>query len=155
MQQQSRRTPYDDDYGTCLDTYCDLRVYPGELSPHEITKRLGVEPTEVNVAGEARKGSQGRERILKINGWFLSSEGRVESKDLRRHLDWLLERLQPAARGLAELQSLSGVRMSINCVWWSRSGHGGPTLWPEQMRAMADLNLECTFDVYFEGEDDE
>lgn len=27
-------------------------------------------------------------------------------------------------------------------------GHGGPTLWPEQMRTMAERNLECGFDIY-------
>jgi hypothetical protein len=35
--------------------------------------------------------------------------------------------------------------VSVNCIWWSRFGDGGPTLWPEQVRALADLNLECSF----------
>ena len=30
----------------------------------------------------------------------------------------------------------------------------GPTLWPEQMQPMADLNLECSFDISFFGDDD-
>jgi len=53
------------------------------------------------------------------------------------------------------LQNIPGVRMSVNCVWYSRSGHGGPTLWPEQMRVLADLNLECSFDIYFQDKDDD
>jgi hypothetical protein len=43
--------------------------------------------------------------------------------------------------------------MRVNCVWWSAAGHGGPTLWPEQMAALAALNLECSFDVYFFGDE--
>lgn len=83
-----------------------------------------------------------------MNGWFLSTGGVVASRDVRHHLDWLLERLMPARGALVALQQCAGVRMSVVCVWWSREGHGGPTLWPEQMRGLADLNLECSFDVY-------
>src|SRR5690606_25699059 len=81
-------------------------------------------------------------------------EGKVKSLDLRRHLDWLIGMIQPHSKRLAELQQIPDVRMSVTSVWWSRSGHGGPTLWPEQMRALADMNLECDFDIYF-AEDDE
>ena len=43
--------------------------------------------------------------------------------------------------------------MGIDCRWESRGGQGGPTLWPEQMRAMADLDLECSFYIEFYGEE--
>ena len=39
--------------------------------------------------------------------------------------------------------------MGIDCVWRSLAGHGGPVLWPEQMKKMSRLNLECSFDIYF------
>ena len=45
--------------------------------------------------------------------------------------------------------------MTVNCIWYSRSGHGGPTLWPEDMADLARLNLECTFDVYFLSDDED
>jgi hypothetical protein len=151
----SRRTPYDDEYGTCLETRVELIIYPGELSPHEITKRLGIDPSQVNIAGEERVNRLGRNRRVMINGWFLSSDGQVESRDARRHLDWLLQRLLPRSERLAQLQQMSGIRMSVSCAWYSRSGHGGPTLWPEQMKALADLNLECSFDIYFLPDDDD
>jgi hypothetical protein len=46
--------------------------------------------------------------------------------------------------------------MSVNCVWWSKEGGGGPTLWPAQMRSLAELNLECSFEFadYSEGGQD-
>jgi hypothetical protein len=153
--QSSRNTPIDDEYGTCIETRAKLLIYPGEMSPHEVTRRLGVEPTEANVAGEERLNRLGRQRVIKLNGWFLSSEGHVTSLDTRRHLDWLLARIEPKKEALLALQSVPGVRMTVSCPWYSRSGHGGPTLWPEQMRALADLNLECGFDFYFLPDDDE
>jgi hypothetical protein len=145
----SRRTPYDDEYGTCLETRAELLIYPGALSPHEVTDRLQLEPSRINIVGEEHVNELGRKRVVKANGWFLSSEGQVESLDTRRHLDWLLERLAPRSQSLKEIQSIPGIHMSVNCPWYSRSGHGGPTLWPEQMRALADLDLECSFDIYF------
>ena len=149
----SRLTPYDDLYETCERTCAKLLIYPGEQSPDTITECLGIVPTQVNRKGEKRISQRtGRSHIVKMNGWFLFSEEHVVSKDLRRHLDWLIERLGPAREPLLALQETTNVVMTISCVWWSAHGHGGPTLWPQQMRAMADLGLECSFDVYFFGE---
>lgn len=89
------------------------------------------------------------------NAWFLSSEQNVNSRDLRRHLDWLLARLAPAGEALRRLQQEQDVRMSVICIWWSAHGGGGPTLWPEQMKVMAELGLECGFEVAFFGNEDE
>jgi hypothetical protein len=151
----SHRTPYDDGYESCLETRAELLIYTGAIPPDEVSSRLGTEPTEINVAGRVRVNEYGRERVVKTSSWSLSSEGHVQSKDVRSHLDWLLARLEPSRTALLQLQSEADVRMSINVVWWSRGGSGGPTLWPQQMRAMSDLNLECSFDVYFESDDDE
>lgn len=89
-----------------------------------------------------------------MNGWFLSSEDYVKSLDVRRHLDWLLMRLTPKREELLSIQHEPGMRMAVICVWHSRSGTGGPVLWPEQMSQLADLNLECGFDIYFFEDDD-
>lgn len=146
-------TPYDDSYPTCEFTYAHLRVYTGEMEPEWVTQRLRVSPTHVNRKGESKVNSLGRERVSKRNGWFLSSEGKSSSLDLRRHLDWLLDKLEPSASQLRELQEAPGVTMDVSCIWWSAHAQGGPTLWPEQMRRLANLNLECQFDISFYGED--
>lgn len=147
----SRRHPYNDAYPTCERTDAKLVIYPARLDPRAISDRLGISPTRFSVEGKPDDTGQPAPRSL----WVLSSENRVASKDLRRHLDWLIERLMPAKDALRALQAAGGNRMSIACIWWSAHGQGGPTLWPEQMAAMAELGLECTFDISFYGEDDE
>ena len=119
-----------------------------------MTAKLGLEPQETMTKGLPHELPSGRLREATVSGWFLSSEGQVASKDLRDHLDWLLDRLRPAAAGLSVLQA-DEVRMEIWCRWDSASGHGGPTLEPEQMRLMAELNLQCGFDIYFAGDEEE
>lgn len=125
------------------------------MLPEEVTRCLGIHPSESRTVGEEIVNSLGRKRIARSTFWSLSSEGHVRSLDLRRHLDWLLAQLATCAESLAALQAVRGVKMRVDCVWYSKAGHGGPTLWPEQMRRMADLNLECGFDIYFFPDDSE
>ena len=151
----TRLTPYDASYGACERTYAELRIYAGAMEPELVTKRLQVSPTSIQKKGEKKVNSLGRVREVPLNGWFFSSEGKVSSLDVRHHLDWLLDRIEPARNELRYLQSMAGLTMQIDCVWWSSTGHGGPTLWPEQMRRIAALDLECSFDIYFFGDDEE
>lgn len=144
----------DDDYPTCARTYATLRIYPGELDPSEVTSRLGIEPSNWQRRGEVVARANRPPQVASINGWFLTSNSRVESRDSRRHVDWLLDQLAPATNALRSLQ-MQGCRMDIACYWVSRSGHGGPTIPPPQMRRLADLNIELGFDFYspYESED--
>lgn len=150
---KSRGTPINSNYESCEECRASLLIYPENIHPDEVSRILQLEPTKKNIIGTKITNSHGRTREITILGWFLSSEKYVQSKDIREHLDWLLNKILPASDGLNKLQNIDGVTMGINCVWWSK-GSGGPTLWPEQMKAIADLNLECSFDFYFFGEEE-
>jgi len=151
----SRRTPINHSYGTCDRTCAKLLIYPSELKHEDITASLGLEPTEAHNNGDEIPTIRGTMRVAKVTFWLLSSENYVVSKDVRAHLDWLLERLSNSHDALRDLQQTHEVKMSVDCPWWSRGGHGGPALWPEQMRQLAELNLECSFEVQFYPDDDE
>jgi hypothetical protein len=132
------------DYPTCQRTYATLRIYPAALDPADVTARLGLEPSDWQRRGESRKPGG---RPAKLHGWFLSSEGAIESRDVRRHLDWLLSRIDSRADALHALRS-DGCRMDVSCFWVSASGHGGPSVLPTQMGPLARLGLELWFDIY-------
>ena len=138
---------YDDDYPTCAGTYTTLRIYPGEIDPAAVTDRLGIEPSKWQRRGEPTRHAGGPSKVAPLNGWFLESRGQVDSRDSRRHVDWLLDRVEPSAEALRSLQG-AGCRMDISCFWTSRSGHGGPTIPPDQMRRLAALDIELWFDFY-------
>lgn len=155
-----RMTELDDDYGTCERTYTELRIYSESLSPDEITQKIGVTPTSTQVKGEIKKRflkinsnlAVPKERTVPINGWFFSSEGTVASKDVRRHLDFLLSRIKKVESRFLELQN-EELTIGINCVWWSANNSGGPAIWPEQMACLGELGLELSFDFCFYGDD--
>lgn len=146
---------YDDAYSSCERTLAELRIYPGQRDPDWVTDFLGIEPTETNRKGEQHQNSLGIVRTVRISSWFLSSEGKVNSKDARRHLDWLLDALECAPTRVNALVTDETVRIYVICVWWSAAGHGGPTISPSQMARLAQLGLELGFDVYFLADDDE
>jgi hypothetical protein len=138
-------SPVNDENEDIERTCAILCIYAGEMHPDVVTDLLKIRPTDVVAVGERGKVNRlGLAPIGKINAWFLSSEHHVKSKDLRRHLNWLIGQLRPSRDFLTKLQLKEGVRMYVSCPWWSRSGGGGPSLWPEQMLGMAELNLECT-----------
>ena len=110
-------TTYDDAYPTCEETYAELRIYTGEAAPQRVAEALRLKPTTLLVAGESK---------ARVNGWFLSTRGQVESRDVRRHVDWLLEQLLPRRLELHTLQAEPHLWMDVFCYWRSTQGHGGP-----------------------------
>jgi hypothetical protein len=141
---------YDDDYATCVKTFAWLRVMNEGLEPESATRILGIEPTRTQRRGELPRPKA--KRPLENGGWFLESVDHVESRDARRHLDWILERLRGKADAIAQLKA-QGHRIDL-CIRWDSVGHGGPTLDPRQMSELGALDTELWFDVYFAGEDD-
>lgn len=136
---------YDDNWATCARTYASLRIFKSDLDPNAVEKLLGLEATDSYRTGD-RVGSQGGHRT---NGaWILSTESTVVSKDLRRHIDWLLDRIDPRAMEFDELAG-TGVEADIFCYWESATGHGGPGLSPPQMERLVRRNLPVGVDVYF------
>ena len=150
-----RLTPYDDDYPTCEQTHAILRIYSGAMLPSEVSERLMLTPTLARTVGEFVPSSlSGRGHQVSRNRWELSSEKFVASKDLRRHLDWLLGRLAPAEGAIKKLNEHADVAASIYCSWWSAHGQGGPVLGPEQMKRIGGLGLELGFEIMFFGDDE-
>ena len=130
---------YDDEYSACDDTYATLCIYPGGLRPEFVTEYIGLEPSRVSYeSNEERK---------KFNGWFLTSQDELESKDSRRHIDWLLDKIEFKRKEIIEFQNRN-FEMYIFCMWASKSGNGGPTISPKQMKRLVSLNLEVSWDVY-------
>ncbi len=142
-------TSYSDDYPSCAGTDARLAISCDDFDADEISTRLGLAPTRLLKAGDVVANRIGRCLAVETSTWFLSSEGEVESRDLRRHLDWLLDRIEPSADELRALQQVQRLEMRVDCVWWSEDGHGGPTLSPIQMARLAALGLDCCLDINF------
>ena len=150
----SRFTPINDAAPSCDETWASLCIY--NIDPDLVTNKLGIKPTGGQKKGVPSIVPSGKEIIGRINSWVLSSHNYVTSKDIRAHLDWVLDKIEPVIPVLKELQRLPNVQMVIRCVWWSAESDGGRlTLWPEQMGRMAEANLEFSLSISYYGDDAE
>ncbi|WP_438279475.1 DUF4279 domain-containing protein [Pseudomonas alabamensis] len=85
-------------------------IFPGEKHPEEITDILQVHPTLINVAGGGIRNSRELKRKVKDYSCFLCTGGYVLSKDLRDHIDWVVEKISPHRESLRAVQKIDGVK---------------------------------------------
>ncbi len=139
---------YDDEYETCERTYATLRIYPENIHPDEISRILNITPSKYQVKGD--HGENFPSPVLKrapVNGWFLTSKNEINSRDVRRHIDYIISKVFNKKDEILRLQS-EDVEFDIFCYWASSQGQGGPTLSPKQMKVLTELNIEIGFDIY-------
>jgi len=131
---------YIDDYSSCEETYATLRVYHKTLPPSAVSELLNLTPDRQQELGDSLKPP--------INGWFLSSMGKVDSLDSRHHIDYLLDHIRGKEDDFKKLLA-DGFNYDISNFWVSSTGNGGPTLSPRQMGTLADLGIDVHWDIYF------
>lgn len=104
---------YQDDYPSCVETYATLRLFADSIDPSEISAALNIEATRSSRKGEPI--SPGVHRPRPQHMWLLSTKGFVDSRDTRRHVDWLLDKLDPAASAFITLKRRGVV--SVRARW--------------------------------------
>ena len=141
---------YDDSYPTCSRAHATLCIYlPDNSNPNELTERFGIQPSSTQVKGEVHNG-----RVRNWpTAWFLESKEKVASKEVRRHIDWLLEQLEGKSEVIRELQT-EGSEIHLPCFWGSAVGHGGPMLDAKILKKIASLNIGIAFDIYFDDDNE-
>ena len=132
-----QKSEYDRKYPTCSKTYATLRIYHDKITPEEITQSLDILPTDCQLKNEK----------IKFNGWFLSSEKMVKSKDCREHIDSILNDIVFKKEFIESLIE-QGALIDMSCFWLSKDGQGGPTLSPSQCQKLAELKIDIWFDFY-------
>jgi hypothetical protein len=142
---------YDDDYPTCANTDALLRIFSNENTPEEIPGILGISPTRTRIKGELRNPNDPRS-INKVHCWYLGSKDAVNSKDCRRHLDWIVNKVYSSKEGFRKLKGL-GAEFNICCIWESSENQGGPIMEPKQMGLLADLEIPVWWEFWYNYED--
>lgn len=120
----------------------ELLVCGDQLTIETVSRVLGVPPPRVECAAG-------------VATWVLSSEMHVESPELHSHLDWLFSQLLRRSEALARLRGERGVKMGVVCNWAESESPGDVVLLPGHMLALADLGLECAFNIAFDESDED
>ena len=106
---------------------------------------MECDPTSAYLLGDP-VGRSGGQRT--VNGWFLSSDGSVNSQELGRHVDWLLDSVSGSE--LLGLQVERGVQADIFCFF--EATQGGPEFHPGLMSRLARLGLPLVLGSLHVGE---
>lgn len=131
-----------------------LRISGKSLDPHEVTRRLGVEPSQIRIVGERRS----RNKVWEESLWCFDGTGdpNVSAKEwasLEEGLRYVLEKLSPK-KGLIRTYAAS-----FDVTWWcghfQSSFDGGPTLSVPLLQRLADFGVPLFIDNYFFRSDDD
>lgn len=142
---------YDDTYATCKETSALLRIAHPALDPATLSEQLQLTPARAWRKGEPKEP---KHRPARIGMWILDTYGVVASRDLRRHLDWLLDHLHDKGAILDQLRQQE-YAIDVFSTWVRLGGTGGPMLSPRNMRGLADLSLELQFEFWAVDEDED
>ena len=142
---ESRFTPLDKDYPSCDDVYVDFFVYCNfEKIKHCFPSDFI--PTKQVIKGKSWVSKTGKIMTPKLSHWTISSDRIIDSKDVRDHIDYVLDIIYPQKKHILKLQE--NFTMGMKCVWFAKGVSGGPAVWPEQMSRLSELNLELGFSFY-------
>lgn len=133
-------------YPSCSRTYATLCIYHDRLKPEQITAIIRLKPDRV-----VRKGEPALKGTTPANGWFLTTQSRANSKDLRFHIALLIRKLIPRKRNLTALTK-KGCELRIMCFWESASGNGGPYFDHAFLQRLSALPLDLDLDIWFVGD---
>lgn len=137
--------PYDDQYKACLRTYCTLRIYTGEQNPDALSTILACQPTSL----WHKSSERGAKAVKPFNAWFLSSRGIIDSRESRRHLDYVLNVLENKKTQLDDYLQGQGYK-DVVCFWHSSGQQGGPALNAKHAAILADFDIDISWNIYTE-----
>jgi hypothetical protein len=137
-----------------LTTYAEMTIYcPESMLSDDVSDMLQLQPTRKRTKGDIICRPSGRiVTTMKKSYWSLCTESLVKSGDMDVHLDWLLNRIVPVKEQIISLQKIPGISMNIRCIWCSGESDTGINLAAEQIKRLAELNLDCSFGLYFDSE---
>ena len=135
---------YGNEYPTCSETYATLRIWHPDLSPHEISADLDLDPTFSYKKGDMRKRSR---KPAPHGMWGLSSKDNIVSLDSRRHVDWVINQVWSKRSHFKRYQDL-GYEMDVLCYWLTAGYSGGPEVSLQNMTSLVELGLVLWFDIY-------
>ena len=120
----------------------ELRISDRDLSPSEITKALGIQPTHSRQSGERRTASSNFDEAV----WSYSGNAGEEWPSLEAGLASLMSELLP------KRDLIAAYVKRFDACWWC--GHfqdsfdGGPVLSPELLRNLANFGIPVALRSY-------
>lgn len=125
--------------------HASFSVLGSTLDPEQITAALSLTPDTAFKAGDLRGKTANK---WQHGFWSISTESEVQSQKLEEHIAWLLDKLEPVSRQLADIRDSSEIHARVFCFWETDRMNDGIELSPDLMGRLARLNLQVGIDIY-------
>ena len=122
-----------------------------ELDPDAISEITGLNPDKKAKRGDERRNYKGDVITPQKEGfWMISSEGKVESKDICDHIGYLLALLIPHRVALLKIVRQMRGETFFDVLWTSNYLYAGtgPIISHGGLQGMSDLGASIGFDIY-------
>jgi hypothetical protein len=129
--------------------HVDFILSAPNLDPAKVTSALKIKPSESARRGDERRNPRGDLLSPHKEGWWrLSSEGKVKSKDINKHFEYLLKKLLPHKSTILKLAKDGETFFDV--LWENTNLYAGtgPVLSNQSIKGMAELNASIGFDIY-------
>jgi hypothetical protein len=138
----------------CDHTNASFRLVGDGLDPQAVARRTGLTGDFSTEKDALRRARTGRGIRQPTGVWFISSEDKIGSTNLERHLLYLLEIIEPAKNELLAVLEEQALRADFYCYWVSASGQGGPGVSAGTLRRIGELNATLAFEFHGPSGDD-
>ncbi len=130
----------------------ELRIVGKNLDPDDITRTLGLEPTQVRRMGEPKVEGANSKWTANVWGFEVLPPGKDDWPSLEDGIETLLGTFRPIRERLRACSA--GNEMYLWCGHFTSSFDGGPTLSPTLLKSLGDFGVQLILDTYSERIDE-
>jgi hypothetical protein len=136
--------------------FATLRFSGDRLDPDRITAILGTQPTKAHRKGERYLAGPRAGYVTGRTGlWVLATDSMVDSAELDRHLEHLVDLIfqgpdrAERLKQLHELMSRDGIKADVSCFWRGGPGTQPPSITGNVISSFHELpaEIETDFEV--------
>jgi hypothetical protein len=131
----------------CRATYAVFQLHGNDVDPNALTRVLGISPS-YGCTKAAVSPFEGFPASDPTGVWAVSSEGKLFSTNLERHLLFLMDVLEPVRAKILQTVEAHRATARFFCPWWTVSGQGGPVLSPQILARISDLQASLRIDYH-------
>lgn len=124
--------------------YASLNLWGENLNPQKVTETMGISATRSFQRGDMRKDGTSWPHGI----WFLDSKEQIQSLDPTKHLEWILEQIEPVQLKLSEVVQEQSLDAEIGIFWIMPTSHEYLIISPDLAKRISATNLRLEISVY-------
>lgn len=124
--------------------YASLNLWGENLNPQKINDALGISPTRSFQRGDQRKDGTNWPHGV----WFLDSKEKFQSLDPTKHIEWILEQIEPMQVKLNEIIQEQSLIAELSVFWIMPTSHEYLIFEPDLIKRIAATNLRLEISFY-------